>query len=336
MNATSNAGSRGDDRVEALLRQAAPRPVPPADDERTVRAAVRAEWQALVASRRRNRRLAAFAAAAGVALAMTALFATLGPAPVGPVPVATIDRSLGTIYLLGDRSELVEASGIDTVSASQVIVTAPGAALGLAWGGGGSLRVDEDSRIEFIDRASVFLHRGRLYFDSGPPGSAARLVVATGHGTVTHSGTQFMAAAAPEALVVSVREGRVSVDGRYFDATAVAGRRVEIRGTERPVVVDLSGHGAPWEWTEAVAPRIDLDGRSAYEFLQWIGRQTGYEVVFEDTAAEQVAVRTRLVGKVEADLRTELRLRMMTTDLEYAIDPLRGTIKVTLGEDARP
>lgn len=335
MNMKSNEQYSGDDRVEALLRRATPRPVPPADDEKAIREAVHAEWQAVVADRRSIRRFRQLAVAASVLVAAGALFMTLRQAGFETVEVASIEKSTGAIYLLGDRSELIEASDIASIHSSQVVVTGSESALGLAWGGGGSLRIDEDTRIEFVDETSVFLRRGRLYFDSAPAAAAGRLVVRTEHGDVTHAGTQFMAASDPDGLVVSVREGRVTIDGRHYEETAVEGKQIRIRGSERPLIVDLPGHGSAWQWVEAVSPGIDLDNRSAREFLEWVARETGHELVFDDPAAERIAAATRLVGKVEADPRTELRLRMMTTDLEYAFDPVRGTINVTVTEAAR-
>ena len=58
-----------DDAVEVLLQQAAPRLSPPIVDERLVREAVRAEWQAVTGRRNVRRRIGHFAIAATVLLA---------------------------------------------------------------------------------------------------------------------------------------------------------------------------------------------------------------------------------------------------------------------------
>jgi hypothetical protein len=38
-----------------------------------------------------------------------------------------------------------------------------------------------------------------------------------------------------------------------------------------------------------VAAPLELDGRSAFEVLQWVARETGKRLIFEDTNAELLA-----------------------------------------------
>ena len=91
----------------------------------------------------------------------------------------------------------------------QVVETRTNSALGLVWGSGGSLRLDEDTRLEFIDEKTVFLYRGRVYFDSihSDGSDSTSLVIKTSQGVVTHIGTQYMASIDGDELIVSVREG---------------------------------------------------------------------------------------------------------------------------------
>lgn len=328
MNSEHTDRTNRNDPVEAVLSQARPRPVPPAADEQAIRDAVQAEWKSVVETRSAGKRWMRFAIAASVVVLASAMIVTLRPGPLPGAEVARIEKSAGTIYRLGDSSELIEVADVESIHAGQIIVTGADAALGLDWASGGSLRVDADTRIEFVDDTTVFLHEGRVYFDS--ISGDAEFLIDTEYGTVTHLGTQYMAAARRDGLIVSIREGRVRVDGRYHDQTVGHGKQVEIRGSGRPVLVDLPSHGPAWAWVEAMSPGIDLTNRSAYEFLLWVGRETGYEISYASTGAEELATTTRLIGMVEADPRTELRLRMLTTDLEYAFDADRGVIRVFL------
>ena len=66
-----------------------------------------------------------------------------------------------------------------------------------------------------------------------------------------------------------------------------------------------------------------------YEFLQWVGRETGHTIQFESQSAEALARNEQLRGAVNADPRTELRLRMMTVDLEARFDDEVTAIVVT-------
>ena len=68
---------------------------------------------------------------------------------------------------------------------------------------------------------------------------------------------------------------------------------------------------------------------SVLEFLNWVGRETGHVIRFESDSAEALARSTLLKGAVNAEPRAELRLRMMTVDLEARFDEEGRAIIVT-------
>ena len=331
-----NTGDESGAAVETLLRGAPPRISPPAEDERLVRQAVQTEWQSVVRQRKsRSSRWVTAVAASIIASVVLVQYSSWQSTSSIAIDLAGVDKRRGSVNLV------VNGSGkqrfvANTIQSGQLVETGPDSALGLAWSTGGSLRLDQDTLLEFIDQQTVFLHRGRVYFDSLGIADGAQLVVDTTLGTVTHNGTQFMTSAGNRELVVSVREGSVKIDGRYFDETANQGKQVQMRGSMRPVIVDLAPHSSSWAWTEALSPGIDLNNRSVLEFLQWVSRETGYELVFDSAMAENHAAGNFLVGMVEADPRTELRLRLLTTDLDYSISAAGGTITVRLAEQGQP
>jgi ferric-dicitrate binding protein FerR (iron transport regulator) len=330
-----------DDAVEVLLQQAAPRLSPPIVDERLVREAVRAEWQAVTGRRNVRRRIGHFAIAATVLLALAATFNTFRVVGVVPQPVATISKSHGSIYLLGEQSELHQLPDLASISVGETIVTGGDAGVGLEWHGGGSLRIDANTRVEFQSPNSVYLQSGRIYFDSqttqliagtadnlrapfhtasGSPHSDPALEFETVHGTVTHLGTRYMTYSDEDTLSVSVRDGEVVVDGPYFDGTAVAGQQLTISGTGRPALANVASYGGAWEWIEAIAPAAQLDGKTVHEFLRWVSYETGLELSFESSLAEQVADRELLRGTVETGPMNALRVWMMGVDLDWRVD----------------
>ena len=229
---------------------------------------------------------------------------------------------------------------LTVITAGEVIETGDDAGIGLAWGNGGSLRVDQNTRVEFTSADSVYLRSGRIYFDSQGETVAAitgsGLEITTDHGSVKHVGTQYMTAVSARDLTVSVREGEVEVDGQYVDAeVAVAGEQLTVAGGARPSVLNITGYGEAWAWIETTAPAVDVDGQSVDQFLTWIGRETGLEVVYESPVAEQMARDGILKGNVDMDPRDELRFRMSGEDLNYRIDG--GTIYVsTVKSSGRP
>lgn len=307
--------------LEELLRQAPPRPVPGEAEEAMARAAVHGEWNAIVRRRARRRNLIRFAVAATVLLAAFVSFDLYRTNGIAPAQVATIDKSFGSIYLIGERSELRETAELESIVTGQAVKTGNDSGLGLALSSGASLRVDEDTRIEFVDETTVRLLAGRVYVDTNPKVvDEATIRVVTAQGEVTHLGTQFMTTFRDTELSVSVREGRVAVDGTYHDATVTPGRRVVLRGSQRPVMTNIAAHGDAWRWTEDMAPSVDFDGRSVHEFLQWVGRETGYAVRFETPDAEQAARDFKLKGTVHSSPTKALHLWMMTVDLAYRME----------------
>ena len=326
-------GRKGD-AVEALLEQAAPRPAPPAGDEQQVREAVYAEWQAVTGKHRTRQRVTYFAVAATVILAVAVSFNAFRVTGVAPVEVATISKDHGSIYLLGDQSDLRELQDLTTIFAGQTIETGNDSGIGLAWRNGGSLRVDENTRIEFKSPSSVFLVSGRIYIDSqitaaisGGGGASPDLVVETDYGSVTHLGTQYMTEVDSGTLIVSVREGQVDVNGRY---TAHEGQEMALVGSTQPSVTNISSSSAKWAWVEATAPTLDFSGKSTHDFLKWVGRETGHTIVFDSPEAERLARSGELVGSIEnLDPRTELEIRMRGEDLDVKFDSDGGTINVS-------
>ena len=335
MSESTGAKSAGkDDVVEALLRQASPRPAPPAADRQHVREAVRAEWRDQIRRRRRRRHIQVFALAASVLVAVIAAIATLGPLPPTPVQVARVERSHGAVYLLGEQSELSALPASNVIVAGQSVMTGDDAGLGLAWQNGGSLRLGENTRIEFRAPDTVLLRSGRAYYDSDESllatnaarRAAAQLRIETPHGSVRHVGTQFMTFTDDEGLTVSVREGEVLVRTRYYEQSAGAGQQLKVSGSARPSIVDIRGYGPAWDWVESTAPAAALDGRTVREFLGWVARETGLALEFEDEAAARLASKETLRGTVDTEPREALRVWMLGVDLEWRIED--GAIRV--------
>ncbi len=317
--------SPSDEAMEELLKHASPRQTPSPGDEALVRSVVKAEWQSIAVKRRRQVRVMKFAMAATVLLGVFAVFSVFRVQPVPTVEVASIEKSFGSIYLLGESAELRETSGIAKLHQGQTILTGDDSGLALAWGGGGSLRVDENSRIEFSGDGSVYLRSGRIYFDSIPSallaagGAHGVLIVNTDHGAVSHEGTQFMTQTNADELVVSVREGQVAIDGRYHDVMASPGEQVTLAGRQQPVVLDIGRSGEAWSWVGRTTPAADVDGKSLRVFLDWASRELGLALEFEGSAMH-VADAAVLRGSIDTDPAEALRLRLASAALSYRVD----------------
>ncbi len=306
---------RSERALEDLLGKAEPRQTPPQQDEESIRSAVRAEWNQVTNRRVRTRRVTQLALAASVLLAFFAgLNALRGPSYDNQLQqVANIEKQFGVISMLGN---------------GHVVETGQESGLTLAWNGGGSLRLDQNTQVEFESSSGIYLRSGRLYFDSMPGGvptviaarDKAKLTIRTDLGTVRHFGTQFITQTNGDELSVLVREGRVSVKGTRIDETAVAGQKLTVAGNGRILVDDVEASGDDWQWIEKTSPSFTLDNRPIIEFLTWVSRETGQPLRFESKRAEQVVRTEDLRGVVEMEPSRALRTYMQSVAVSWRIE----------------
>jgi hypothetical protein len=321
-----------DKSLEQLLSKAKPRPVP--DEAQTVaaREALRAEWKGVTGRHRSRRRILHFAVAASVLVAVFSLFNTLRIPAADLVQVASIQKSFGSIYFVSEQSDVTAAVDHQSVHIGETISTGHGAGITLARLSGGSLRLDEDTTVEFRDDNTIYLHEGQVYFDSTPstliagvetadPGTFA---IETAYGRVTHVGTQFVTAVDDEMLKVSVREGRVDVHGRYYQRTAERGQQLRFEGSLQPLTLSIDEFGDAWNWVAERSPAVEVDGRSVDEFLRWVGRELGREIKYSDEA--RILADEKLIGSVKEAPAVALEMRMLTAGLVADVE--EGVIHV--------
>lgn len=293
-----------EEAVSRLLEGAGARPEPPAEDLARIKEAFRAEWRGHV--RRRPRRaarwnprllaLAATVAAAAVAgwwlwsFAVTGTSGASGGGDAGPA--ARIESLAG------------EANGLapgGTVPAGATVETAAGvAALRLA--GGGSLRLDEGTRVVLVSPSEVRLDRGAVYLDSGaaPGAGSGPVEIRTRLGVVTEVGTQFEVRLLEEgeAVRVRVREGEVRIEGGAASASAMAGAELTVRAGGSVARGSIPVHGPAWSWTLKAAPPLEIEGRTLDQLLARVARETGWTVEYENEALAASAGSIRLHGDV--------------------------------------
>ncbi len=316
-------------RIEALLRGAGPRVVPPADLAEEVRAAVHQEWQQLVAHRTRHRRVRWLAAAASLgAIVMTGIATMVATADAPQMAIAMridgpVTRDAGWLH----PARAVSAQG--SVYVGDRIETAPDSRAAFVVDNGISLRIDVASQVRLVDANRIMLEQGAVYVDVEPgTHEGATFVVATQRGTVRHIGTQYEVRSAGHRIEVSVREGRVIIDssgrlheGRAGEQLAIDNEGVVARST-------LGESDAPWQWIHAIAPTFEIENRSLGEFLSWFSRETGQSVEFASPQLAQDAQRTILRGSIQGlEPRAALETVLATSNLALVATD-QGTLLV--------
>ena len=254
--------------------------------------ALHAQWRSRISWRRRRRltTLAAVSAAAAAAFAVVYVWLQ-SPAPSTPAVLATVEYvEGGDIAWRDDRSQAQPLGALRALSEGQRLATGSGSRVALRWHDGGSLRLNENSRLEFVSASAVRLTAGNVYFDSavaaGSSPAAPELAVQTPAGEVVHIGTQFMVSVASDEVVLSVREGHVRVTGDGFELVVAANQELDLGTDGTREVTPIDGHGERWTWAAEVAPQIALDGRTTFDVVAWAARETGRRVVYASPTAQ--------------------------------------------------
>lgn len=329
-----------DEVLEALFASAAARPLPRADREIQIREQVKVAWQRSV-RHRQHRRYTLMALAASLVVATTAgmLWYQSLTLPADIRPVAMVDKRFGDVRI-ADASGVPYHPSADAFALlpGQTIKTAGKAGLAMTWNNGGSLRLDENTSISLTAANEIYLQHGRLYFDSDPATTTVAAVrsgppdvlsIRTDRGVVTPHGTRYVTQKLNDSLVVMVRQGKVSVDGTDFSANALEGERLLVSSNDAPVVVPVDSFGEEWGWIERTTPAWNTEGRTIFEFLNWVSRESGRPIRFESPVAEQLARTESLIGYGLVDLEPSIALRivLMTTNLDWTIKD--GAVVVT-------
>jgi ferric-dicitrate binding protein FerR (iron transport regulator) len=323
-----------DSSLEELLRAVGARDEPSADAMRDVRAAVHAEWQAMVEERRRQRRSMAWRIAASLVLAvLIATFARqfIAPEPVQVASVVNIDGRM--MYTAEDADAHPGAVG-QAVLVGETLQTDASSRAALVFPSGLSLRADHGTRFTVAATDRIELSAGALYIDApSKHASNDSLTISTPAGSVRHLGTQYEIRTHADSIQVSVREGRVLVTAANgSNNTGEAGQMLRLNASGEVTRSSLSATDPQWQWTMEAAPVFDIDNQTLASFLQWIARETGRHVVYSSPQAEAAAAEVKLRGSIaglDADAAlaavlstTQLR-RYRTPDEEIGIELAR-------------
>jgi hypothetical protein len=297
-----------------LIRSAGRRPAIPAADLATIKQAARDTWRETVrAKRTRELRLrSAYALAASLVLVILAGWWWLsGEVPPVVEEVATVELLTGRVEAVRETEqgpgEPIEIGVGDNLSDGVVLTTATGAdgspgRVAFRTGRGQSVRLDVGTQIRLLSSSRVRLEQGAIYVDSGPSTPEdAGLEIVTSFGTVREVGTQYEVRLDGETdtLQVRVREGSVSVRWDGESDGADRGETLTLRRDGSIVRGAVEPDGPEWGWVLAAAPSLDIEGRSLASFLDWVARESGWEIRYADGAIERSAGTIRLHGTIE-------------------------------------
>jgi ferric-dicitrate binding protein FerR (iron transport regulator) len=334
----------GDADLAALLRAVGSRTQPPAEATAEVRAALAAEWRAVVASRKPARRRLVrswVAVAASVATVATAV-SVMMPRWIGTGPpdaaVASVAIVSGAVAVRHSKTADWRPLAADArIAAHDEIRTAAAGRVALQRPDGLEIRLDENTQLAFDGGTRASLDSGSVYIDSGTTGARVEpFVVRTPLGEVRHLGTQYVASLEHRRLHVAVREGQVAVGDGRTPVVAGAGETLLLTSNGAVARGTIPRYGDAWHWAESLAPGFAIEGRSLDEFLAWAARETGRELVYASPNAAREAATTRLNGSV-AGLAPETAVAaVMSSEPALQLQIAGGRIEVELAHREVP
>lgn len=319
------------DTVARLIRTAGRRSDPPAEAlEQTFATAIEA-WRIKVRRRRETHRFAAIAASLVIVGSVALLVVNLTREPASSV--ARADRLIGTVEIRsgasGDWSTLRDEA--IQLAAGSHLRTHAGSRAGIVLDTGVSVRLADATNVVLESSSSLRLVSGKVYLDTGDTGrDAQRIQVVTPAGTARDVGTQFEVLYRDEAYRLRVRDGRVLLSRDAGEIAGGAGDQLTIDtsgGLER---MRIARDDSEWQWVESVAPAPEIDAQPLTALLEWVARETGRAITFEQPEVERKAETIILHGSIRNLTPLEaLSVMLATTDLEYVL-PDDGTILIRL------
>lgn len=307
-----------DASIEELLREVGARNEPSPAAAHEVMSAVHAEWRNLVQQRRQQQRVVAWRVAAGVALAVlvsTFAYRFMAPEPAQVASIAHVDGRLlaGT----DESAPEIRASG-QFIRVGDTVQTDEQSRAAMSFPDGLSLRLDHATRFTVDATDRITLTSGAVYIDapSGSGGERDSLTVNTRAGSVQHVGTQYEVRAQADAMLVSVREGRVLLTSSTSSSTGEAGQVLRLSTAGELTRSMLAATDPHWQWTLQAAPAFDIENQSLAAFLEWIARETGRNVIYSSPQAESAAAGVKLRGSIVGlDADAALAAVLSTTQL---------------------
>lgn len=283
------------------------------------------------------------AAAAAAVFAMTRTDSTTDP--VAHRPLARVELSHGTVLSHG---AVTTASGKSvstglTLAAGETLTTDADSGVALRLASGPSVRLAANSRARLTAGSELLLERGALYVDAR---GSTQVEIHTSLGSVRDIGTQFEVrlqsdeSGSGDRLRVRVREGTVlltpdaSSEAEVATHTARVGEQLVLNSEGQVLRGTTPIHGSHWDWVVRTAPLPAVEGESLRVFLDWLGREGGWDVRYADPRVEDVARATILHGDLEALSATDAATMVLrSSGLDYRIE--KNVLEVVARQDAQ-
>lgn len=327
--------SRDEQRIAQLLKLVGRRPPLPAETRAEWARVFAAELAPVIERRRRRRKILrdTLALCASVTLFYLVFASPLQRYWEQDVPIGHITKVLGEGWRYETANRMIRLTPDDPLVPGIGVVTESGSLVALTLQQT-QIRLNRNTEVK-IYSGEIRLLKGQLYVDSGAVAAGRQgILVSTPLARIRDIGTQFTVSYDADGVAATVREGAllVAIEEGEFRANAHPdyAQRVQVSRDNDVVMTRTDKQGEEWDWSIPLAESFVLEGRSALEFLQWVSRETGVNLVFADAAARRNAKQTILHGDISAFAPGQAVDIVLATTSLSAQRPDKHTLKIFL------
>jgi ferric-dicitrate binding protein FerR (iron transport regulator) len=145
------------------------------------------------------------------------------------------------------------------------------------------------------------LLEGALYVDTRSSSeSTTQLAILTSAGAVRHVGTRFEVRVVDGGTRVRVRDGTALFTGADHAVVLIAsGQQLSVADGQTSLAEGPGPADAVWEWTRAISPQFDIEGRSLYDSVEWLAHEAGLKIVYASGEVRNRAQTVLVHGSIE-------------------------------------
>jgi len=182
-----------------------------------------------------------------------------------------------------------------------------------------TLRVNQNSIIEFLNLSEVRIINGEIYHDADNVNKTNPLTIITNIGNIQHIGTRYLVNKSTDDLKVSVRNGLVNITSEKVNRQLQSGKQVTINNTGIQSEEDISSYDVLWNWTQLAAQPFNSQGKSLNDFIVWYAHENGYQVNWNNLQAK--TKRVKITGDIsQLNKSQQIKTIFLSTTFDYEIN----------------
>jgi len=314
-----NIKNKTADDIEKLLTKAGPRIQPDEEIKQAVYAEVHKTW--LQQTRTPFYKNPLFLAAASVFLFVGIFVVTfINDDNQANYNIAKPIQISGQIQISQDNQNWTNLDIDKTINPGDYVKTKSNNRMLIELDNGNTIRVDENSFIQIVDRNEIQLKQGKIYVASAEHAPLRKLLITTELASINHIGTQYQIEFNNGELNVGVRDGKVIIQSEEKHREIAKGFEVTLNEEGVFNQQTISPFDLKWQWTQKIPKQFDIQDKTVQQYLNWVSLETGYPIIWQSRKDRLDATKIKLSGSINGVLpKDSLNVILPTTRFKYQI-----------------